>query len=282
MRNRWLLSFLFLFLFAHSAAAFAQQQVQSGSPGPEEDGHHHHPPQSEPAPGVGVDEKLGQTIPLDITFRDEQNQPVSLKALFTKPVILSLVYYTCPSVCPRIMSGTAQVLARMGADSRGDYSVLTVSFDETDKPVVAAQRKKNYLKAINQPFPEEDWRFLTGDAESIRRLTEAVGFQFQRRGDAFEHPSLLIVLSPQGKITRYLYGVTYLPFDVKMALAEASEGRVGPTISRVLLFCFSYDPEGRTYVFNILKVTGLVTLILAGSFLGVLLLKRKSDSTSPS
>jgi len=113
-------------------------------------------------------------------------------------------------------------------------------------------------------------------------LTEAVGFQFQRRGDAFEHPSLLIVLSPEGKITRYLYGVTYLPFDVKMALTEASEGRVGPTISRVLLFCFSYDPEGRTYVFNILKVTGLVTLILAGSFLGILLLKRKTGNASAS
>jgi protein SCO1/2 len=120
---------------------------------------------------------------------------------------------------------------------------------------------------IEKPFPEEAWRFLTGDRESILKLMDAVGFYFKREGKNFLHPVALIILAPDGKITRYLYGTEILPFDLRMALLEASEGRIGPTISKVLRFCFSYDPKGRKYVFNTLKITGIVTLTFAFSFI---------------
>ena len=232
---------------------------------------HVHP--SEPSEDIGIDEKLGDRVPLDLTFKDENGAVVSLKQLVNKPTILSLVYYTCPSICPRIMSSTAQVLSKLQMDPEKDYTVLTVSFDERDTSLLALEKKKNYMKAIGKSFPEDSWRFLTGDPDAIHGLTNAVGFRFQRQGDAFEHPASLIILSPDGKIVRYLYGVTYLPFDLKMALTEAQEGTVSPTIRRVLLYCFSYDPEGRTYVFNILKVTGVIVLLFASIFILALVIK---------
>jgi protein SCO1/2 len=132
---------------------------------------------------------------------------------------------------------------------------------------------------IERPFPEDAWRFLTGDKENIRKLTDAVGFHFRREREDFLHPVSLILLSPDGKITRYIYGTDFLPFDLKMALLEASEGRVGPTVGKVLRFCFSYDPKGRKYVFNTLKVTGIVTLLFALSFIAFLVFKGKRRQT---
>ncbi len=233
-------------------------------------GAHEHAAPTDTSSALGIDEKLGASVPLDVTFTDEVGEPVTLRELVDRPTILSLVYYTCPNVCPRILGSVAQLLARLSASPGEPYSVITLSFDERDTPALARQRKQNFLKAIGKPFPEERWRFLTGDPAAIRRLTDAVGFNFQRQGEAFEHPGALIVLSPSGKVVRYLHGLTYLPFDVKMALTEASEGRVGPTIRRALLFCFSYDPEGRTYVFNILKVTASVIIFLALVLLAML------------
>ncbi len=233
-------------------------------------GAHQHPETTATSWALGLDEKLGETVPLDLTFTDEAGEPVILRELIDGPTILSLVYYTCPNVCPRILGSVAQLLGRLNPEAGEPLNVITLSFDETDTPTVARQRKKNFLKAIGKPFPEERWHFLTGDPTAIRRLTDAVGFNFQRQGEAFEHPAALMVLSPSGKVVRYLYGLTYLPFDVKMALTEASEGRVGPTIRRALLFCFSYDPEGRTYVFNILKVTASVIIFFALVLLAVL------------
>jgi protein SCO1/2 len=128
---------------------------------------------------------------------------------------------------------------------------------------------------IEKPFPEEAWRFLTGDRENIQKLTEAIGFRFKRGGKNFLHPVSLVILSSDGKVSRYMYGTEILPFDLKMALLEASEGRVGPAISKVLRFCFSYDPKGRKYVFNTLKVTGIVTLAFALSFILFLVVKGK-------
>jgi protein SCO1/2 len=153
--------------------------------------------------------------------------------------------------------------------------VLAVSFDEMEQPSLAFERKKLFLNMIEKPFPENAWRFLTGDRDNIHQLTDAVGFHFKREGKDFLHPVSLIILSPNGKIIRYLYGTDILPFDLKMALLEASQGRVGPTISKVLHFCFSYDPKGRKYVFNTLKVTGSVTLLFAISFIVFLVFKGK-------
>ncbi len=227
-------------------------------------------------PTIGIDEKLGEQVTLDLRFHDEYGKEVALRELIDKPTILSLVYHSCKDICPRIQSGVAGVIGKMNMIPGKDYKVITLSFDENDKPPLALEKKKNYIKAIGEPFPEEAWRFLTGTPESIRALTDAVGFRFKREGDGFEHPAALIVLSPDGKIVRYLYGLTYLPLDVTMAITEASKGRVGPTIRRVLLFCYSYDPQGRTYVFNILKVTGTVIVFFAAVLLVFLMIKGKN------
>jgi len=234
-----------------------------------------HAEQPKDLSGIGIDERLGKVIPLDLTFYDEDANPVNLKQLIHRPTILAPVYYSCPNVCSFLLFNLAGVVNKMPSEAGKEYQVLTFSFDETEKPSLALEKKKMYLKMIEKPFPEEAWRFLTGDEVTIHKLTDAIGFHFKRQGQDFLHPVSLVILSPNGKITRYLYGTEFLPFDLKMALLEASEERVGPTLSKVLRFCFSYDPQGRKYVFNTLKVTGIVTLLFALSLILFLVLKGK-------
>jgi protein SCO1/2 len=230
---------------------------------------------SKDQPGVGLDEKLGQTVPLDLTFYDESGHKVRLSQLIQRPTILAPVYYSCPDVCSFLLYNLARALNQLPSEPGKEYQVVAVSFDETEKPDLAREKKRLYLKMIERPFPEGAWRFLTGDRENIQKLTEAIGFRFKREGKNFLHPVSLIILSSDGKVSRYMYGTEILPFDLKMALLEASEGRVGPTISKVLRFCFSYDPKGRKYVFNTLKVTGTVTLAFALMFVLFLVYKGK-------
>jgi len=236
---------------------------------------HAHVEEQKDQSGVGIDEKLGQTIPLDLTFYDENGQEVSLEQLIHTPTILAPVYLSCPDVCSLLLYNLARVLNQLPSEPGKEYLILAISFDEMEKPPLAYAKKKMYLKMIEKPFLEEAWKFLTGEQENIRKLTEAIGFHFRREGKNFLHPVSLVILSSDGKITRYIYGTDLLPFDLKMALLEASEGRVGPTISKVLRFCFSYDPKGRKYVFNTLKVTGIVTLLFALLFILFLVFKGK-------
>lgn len=228
--------------------------------------------------GIGIDEKLGGYVPLDLTYNDENGHKVSLRQLIHEPTILALVYLHCPNVCSLLLQNLADVLNKLPAEPGKEYFALAVSFDETEKPSLALEKKKIYLKMIEKPFPEDAWRFLTGDKESILKLTDAVGFHFRRVKDDFEHPVLLVILSPDGKIVRYLYGADPLPFDLKIALIEASQGRIGPTIAKVVRFCFSYDPKANKLVFNMLRVTGTVTLIFALSFVMFLLFKGRKKS----
>jgi protein SCO1/2 len=234
-----------------------------------------HGEQPKDLPGIGIDEKLGQLIPLDLTFHDENGGPVTLRQLIHAPTILTLVYLHCPNVCGLLLQNLADVLNRLPAEPGKEYEVLSISFDEKEKPDLAFQKKKTYLKMIQKPFPEDAWRFLTGDKENIRKLTGAVGFHFKRVGEDFEHPVALIILAPDGKIVRYMYGADPLPFDLKIALVEASQGRIGPTIAKLVQFCFSYDPKANKLVFNMLRVTGTVTLLFALLFILFLLLKGK-------
>jgi protein SCO1/2 len=231
------------------------------------------------APGVGITPMLGHTVPLDLAFRDESGRVVTLRELIHTPVILSLVYLHCPNVCSFLLQNLAGVLNQMPADPGRDYVALSVSFDETETPALAEEKKKLFLKMIERPFPADAWRFLTGDRETIRKLADAVGFHFKRQGEDFLHPVAIIVLSPEGEITRYLYGSDPLPFDLKMALVEASHGTIGPAISKVVQFCFSFDPKGHKLVFNALRVTGTVTLLTAAAFILFLFFKgRKRPS----
>ena len=238
-----------------------------------------HVEQSKDQSVMGIDQKLGQYVPLDLTFSDETGHPVMLRQLVHKPTILALVYLHCPNVCSLLLQNLADVLNRLPAEPDKDYKVISVSFDETEKANLALQKKKTYFKMIEKPFPEDAWRFLTGDRENIHKLTDAVGFHFKRVGEDFEHPVALIILAPDGKIVRYMYGADPLPFDLKIALVEASQGRIGPTIAKFVRFCFSYDPKANKLVFNMLKVTGTVTLLFALLFIIFLLFKGRRPHT---
>jgi protein SCO1 len=235
---------------------------------------HEHPaaPSIVPDTQVGLDERLGQHIPLDITFRDETGQPVVLKELIQGPTIIAPIYYGCPNVCNFLQGGLAMVLGDVALKPMEQYRILSISFDETETPAQAAQSKRNYLGAIRGEFPPQAWSFLTGDEPQIRRFTDAIGFQFQRQGVDFLHPVAVVVVAGDGQIIRYLHGTRFLAMDVTLALVEASEGRVGATIRRVASFCFDYDPENRRYVFNLLRVSGTVIFLSAGGFLAFLLL----------
>jgi len=229
--------------------------------------------QPEDLSGIGIGEKLGRLVPLDLTFQDENGSAVRLRQLIHAPVILTPVYLHCPNVCSLLLQNLADTLDKLPGEPGRDYVALAVSFDETEKPDLARQKKQMYLKMIRKPFPEDAWRFLTGDRENIHKLTDAIGFHFKRVGEDFEHPVSLIILAPDGKIVRYMYGADPLPFDLKLALVEASEGRIGPTIAKVVRFCFSYDPKANKLVFNMLRVTGTVTLLFALSFALFLIFK---------
>jgi protein SCO1/2 len=229
---------------------------------------------------VEINEKLGNFIPLELTFKNSEGKDVKLKDIITKPTVLSLVYFHCPTVCKPLLGGTVDVLDKLDMVPGEEYQALTISFNEDETPEKAKNIKDNFVKRFHRKFPESAWNFLTGDKESIHKLTDSLGFYFRRNGEDFIHPSCLIMLSPKGKVTRYFTGLNFLPFDIKLGLLEASEGRIGPTISKILNYCFAYDPEGKTYVFNILKVTATVAIffgMLFGIWLVVSTKRRRKD-----
>jgi len=237
-------------------------------------------PQAEEA-AVGVDERLGAKIPLDTTFRDETGKTVRLGDLLTGPTIILPVYYNCTNVCNYLQGGLARVLPAIKQRPGAEYRVISLSFDESETPQLAARYKRMYLTSMNTPFPEDGWRFLTGDAANIQRLTAAAGYRFQRRGRDFIHPVTSLVVARDGTIIRYLYGTTFLPKDVTLALLEAREGKAGASIRKVMEFCFSFDPSGKTYVFNLLRVSATVVILCAGGFLAFLLLGGRKRKKPP-
>jgi len=231
---------------------------------------------------VGIDEHLGATIPLDLELRGEDGRPVTLRQLIDKPTILTLNYFRCAGICTPQLNGVAEVLNRTEALPGKDFQVLTVSFDERDEPEIAAQKRTNYLGEITRPFPPGAWRFLTGPGATTKALADAVGFKFKRAGDDFVHAAAIIFISPKGQITRYMYGVTYLPADLQMAAQEAARGEAQPTINKFLKFCFSYDPAGRRYVLNTTTIGATVIILAALVFVFALTRrgrKTKSEET---
>ena len=231
---------------------------------------------------VGIIELLGSSLPLDSLFRDETGKPVRLAELITGPTLILPVYYSCTNVCYNLQWGLAQVLPKIKSRPGEEFRVLSVSFDENDSPQLAAKFKRVYLSSMHAPFPENRWRFLTGDAENIQKLTKAVGYSFQRRGRDFLHPVASLIVTRDGTIVRYLYGTTFLPKDLALALIEARDGTSGTTIRKMMEYCFTFDPEQKTYVFNILRVSATVVIICCGGFLAFLMLtgrkRKKCDS----
>jgi protein SCO1 len=229
----------------------------------------------EPPLDVGIDEKLGQHVPLDLVLVDEEGNRVALRSLLDKPTILTLNFFRCTGICTPLLNGVAEMLQRTDQTPGRDFQILTVSFDPRDDAELAGAKKQNYLKQLGPAFPPSAWRFLTGDPASTKRLADSVGFRFAKRGDDYVHAGAIMVLAADGKVSRYLYGVTFLPFDVKMAVAEASAGRVGPTIARFLKFCYSYDPAGRRYFLDITRLAATFTIILAIGFGVAMVVSRK-------
>ncbi|MBK9291054.1 MAG: SCO family protein [Bacteroidetes bacterium] len=230
---------------------------------------------------LGVYEQLDRYLEDGLMFTDENYQEVDLKAAINKPTVLALVYYECPGICTPLMNGLADVMKKSDMLANKDYQVFTVSFSHREKPFLAMNKKKTYVKLVEKGDLENGWRFFTGDSITIRRLLDNVGYQIKQEGGEYIHPATLIVLSPDGKITRYLHGTYFLPFDFKMAIIEASQGKSGPTINKVLKFCFSYDPEGQRYVLNITSISGSIILLAALIFLAYLLISgRKKRQTN--
>lgn len=219
---------------------------------------------------VGLDEKLGDIIPLDLVFTDEQGKPVSLAELVTKPTVIAPVYYRCPNVCHFLQGDLARVLPGLKLKGGDDYQVISFSFDEMEKPELAQRSRDTYYAAMKHQYPDKAWRFLTGDRETILQLTDAAGYRFQKAGTEFLHPVVFFVVSPEGQIVRYLHGTHVLPKDLTLALYEAKTGHVGTTIRKMVQYCFSFDPEQKTYVFNVLRVSAtaiLTTLALFAAYL---------------
>jgi protein SCO1/2 len=230
---------------------------------------------------VGIDEKLGETIPLDVMVRDEHGREIPLRDLVDRPILLTLVYYECPNICNVLLSGVADVIGKTNLAPGKDFRVLSLSFNPDETPELALAKKTNYLKILKKPIDDDAWRFLTAASETIDAITKATGFKYEKVDDMYNHAAAVILLTPEGKVSRYLYGVTFLPFAVQMAVYEAAQGKTGPAISRVLLYCFSYDPASRTYAFNILKVTGTLTLLVLALFAGTLLIMSRARRMTP-
>lgn len=222
---------------------------------------------------VELREQLGVPIPLDIDFVDASGQTVALNQLIDRPTLIVPVFYNCRNVCNMMLGGLSEVLPKVKLTPGEDYNVVTFSFDPTETPAMAARSKKTFMTALRDPsFPRQSWSFLTGKLDAIMKITDSAGYYFTKEGDEFLHPVAAFVVSADGTIVRYLVGQRFSPIDISMALLEASEGRIGKPIKTALQFCFSYDPEGRRYVFNLMRVSGTVILLTLGSFLLFLIL----------
>lgn len=263
MRNKLLILAACLAPFAFSFAARAQGIYPQNSRQPA--------PAAESKPRVlkevGIDQRLGEQAPLDLTFRDEYGVTVRLGDYFKqKPVILSLVYYECPMLCHEVLTGLTRGFEQLSFSVGQEFEVVTVSFDARETPEMARKQKDTYINWYKRAGASEGWHFLTGDQQAIDRLTEAVGFKYayDEETKQFAHASGIMVLTPGGKLARYFYGVEYQPKDLRLGLVEASENRIGSAVDQILLYCYHYDPTTGKYgpvVMNILRLAGIGTLL---------------------
>jgi protein SCO1 len=224
---------------------------------------------------VGFDQKLGGQVPLDLVFRDEEGRTVRLGDLFGgRPVILSLAYYDCPMLCGLSLQGIASSLKTLSFDAGREFEVVTVSFNPKETPAQARAKKIQSLDLYGRPGLGQGWRFLTGDAEPIRRLTEAVGFRYawDEEQKQYAHPTGIVLLTPTGRIARYLFGVEYAPKDLRLGLVEAADNRIGTLADRLLLLCYAYDPKTGRYsglAITLVRTGGVVTLLVLGACIAV-------------
>lgn len=225
---------------------------------------------------VGIEQHLDDQIPADLQFRDETGKPVRLGDYFgKKPVILNLVYYRCPMLCSEVLSGLESALRVLKFNVGNEFDVLTVSFDPTDTPEIATAKKADYLKRYGRAGAADGWHFLTGPQNSIDALTKAVGFQYQYdpKIQQFAHATAIAILTPEGKIAQYYYGVEYAPKDLRLGLIQAADNKIGTPVDAVLLYCYHYDPDTGKYgaiIGRILQLSGLATVLVLGTFVAMM------------
>jgi protein SCO1 len=234
---------------------------------------------------VGIDQKLNDSVPLDLTFRDEAGETVKLGQFFgDKPVVLSLVYYNCPMLCTQVLNGMERSLKDVPMDIGKQFSVVTVSIDPTERPALASAKRALYTGLYGRPGATQGWHFLTGDEPQIKRLANAVGFRYayDPASKQFAHASAIMILTPQGKLSRYLYGIQYATRDLRLGLVEASEGKIGTPVDQILLFCYHYDAATGKYsllISRVLKAAGIFTILVIG--IGIFLLARSEHYSLP-
>jgi protein SCO1/2 len=256
-------------VIALSIAAFGQAMVTGNMS----------PPANMRPPGlknVGIEQHLNEQIPPGLTFRDESGKAVRIGDYFgKKPMILNLVYYQCPMLCGEVLTGLDSALRVLKFDVGKEFDVLTVSFDPRETPQMASAKNAEYLKRYGRPGAEQGWHFLTGPQESVDSLTKAAGFQyeFNKETNQFAHATAIMILTPQGKISQYYYGVEFAPKDLRLGLIQASDNKIGTVVDQVLLYCYHYNPETGKYgavITRILRLSAVATMLCVGLLIAVM------------
>jgi len=235
--------------------------------------------------GVGIEQKLNSQLPLEARFRDETGAPVRLGNYFKgRPVIVNLVYYQCPMLCNMVLTGMVNTLRRLSLNPGADFDIVTISFDPGETPQLAAAKRQTYLNKYNRPGADASWHFLTGDESQIHQVTEAVGFHYRwdDRQKAWAHASGIFIATPEGKMSRYIYGVYYPGRDVRLSLVEASANKIGTLNDQILLFCYHYDPKNGKYglvIMNFIRLLCTVTVLLLAAF--VITMLRRERRAAP-
>lgn len=229
---------------------------------------------------AGIDQKMGAQAPLDLPFNDESGHAVPLRRYFGKPVILALVYYQCPSLCNMVLNGVLRSVKNLKMSAGDEYQIVAVSFDPRETADMAAAKKQSYIKGYNRPGAEQGWHFLTGPEASSKTLAESIGFHyaFDAVSNQYAHGSAIMLLTPEGRVTRYFYGIDYPERDVRLGLIEASNNRIGSAVDQVMLYCYHYDPSNGKYglvIMNVLRLAGGVTVASLVIFM-ILMLRRDS------
>lgn len=233
---------------------------------------------------IGFDQNLDQALPLDAVFRDEQGRTVRLGEYFgVRPVVLSFVYYDCPMLCTQVLTAMASSLGVLSLEPAKDFEIVTISIDPREQPALAAEKKAVYLERYKRAGADAGWHFLTGEEPEIKRVAAAAGFRYAWDDDLkqFAHPTGVIVVTPEGRLARYLFGVEYGPRDLRFALIDASSGKIGSRVDSLLLYCYHYDPETGRYGFvimRILRLAGVATVLAIAAF--ILIMRRKEQQRS--
>jgi protein SCO1/2 len=223
---------------------------------------------------VGFEEKQGQYAALDTKLVNEAGDTVLLKDVIIKPTILNLVYFQCSGTCSPLMWGISKFIDAVDLQLGKDYEVLTISFDPTERIDLGIKKKASYLSTMKNKESAKNWQFFVSDSINIAKLTQSVGFNYEKINNQFIHPTGLIALASDGKIVRYLRGIDFLPFDIKITMVEAAKGKIGPSINRLLAICYGYDSKGNQFVFNVTRVSAIVILFIVVLIFLVLALSR--------